>query len=251
MKIAVYTMCKNEEKNIADWRMSCEGADWIVVADTGSTDGTMKELRKAKIVPHRIAISPWRWDDAHNAALSLVPLDVDICIPLHLDERLQPGWREKLENAWVEGANNASYLYEYSPDHTFVQNRIHARKGWRWRFPCHEGLYQYGDIEPWKRVHIDSLLIKQNFNADKDKMESDYKLTKMGIEEAPDEPRMNHYFGRQLMYLADKNGDVSLYGSALFFLERYMALDHPDKFPYEISRVMGYIAHCRKRLNQG
>lgn len=46
MKIAVYAICKNEEKFVESWLDSMQEADYICVLDTGSTDKTMELLKK-------------------------------------------------------------------------------------------------------------------------------------------------------------------------------------------------------------
>lgn len=43
-KICVYAICKNEKSNIEKWLTSMNEADYIVVLDTGSTDGTYEML---------------------------------------------------------------------------------------------------------------------------------------------------------------------------------------------------------------
>ena len=75
LKIAVYAIAKNEEQHVERFMSSARAADVIVVADTGSTDGTVAALQSAGAAVHEIHISPWRFDDARNAALALVPAD--------------------------------------------------------------------------------------------------------------------------------------------------------------------------------
>ena len=45
-KIAVYAICKNEEKFAERWMNSMKEADAVYVADTGSTDHSAETLRK-------------------------------------------------------------------------------------------------------------------------------------------------------------------------------------------------------------
>lgn len=43
-KICIYAICKNEIQFVDRWLESMEEADYIVVLDTGSTDGTYEKL---------------------------------------------------------------------------------------------------------------------------------------------------------------------------------------------------------------
>ena len=45
-KICVYAICKNEINNLEKWVDSMSEADYIVVLDTGSTDGSYEWLKK-------------------------------------------------------------------------------------------------------------------------------------------------------------------------------------------------------------
>ena len=42
MKIYVYAICKNEEKFVRRWMKSMSEADGVFVADTGSSDDSVK-----------------------------------------------------------------------------------------------------------------------------------------------------------------------------------------------------------------
>lgn len=76
--VCVYTICKNEEKNIDRWIESViDGADLICILDTGSIDGTIdkikmyKEKYRDKIVFGKIELYPFSFCDAKNYALDL------------------------------------------------------------------------------------------------------------------------------------------------------------------------------------
>jgi len=45
-KICIYAICKNEMKFVETWLNNMSEADYIVVLDTGSTDGTYEYLQK-------------------------------------------------------------------------------------------------------------------------------------------------------------------------------------------------------------
>ncbi len=247
MKVAVYTIALNEAQHVKRWASSVHDADIVCFADTGSTDDTLKLARKAlrsqRAKFSSISISPWRFEDAHNASLALVPADIDVCIPLHLDEMLMPGWRKALERGWLPGTTKCFYPYVFShhPDGTpeleFLQNRIHARRGYRWKYPDHEGVYPYDILE--RSVTIPDLRIEQWADRTKDRSGILLRLS-MGVKENPNDPRMAYYFGRELMYYGQ-------YHAALQHLERYLTIPQPP-FPYERNQVLECIATCQKAL---
>src|SRR5579871_1999252 len=147
MKIAVYTIALNEASNAERWANSAADADYRVVADTGSTDDTVERLTKLGVIVHRIAVKPWRFDDARNAVMALLPADVDICGTMDMDRFLEPGWRPKLEAAWTPGTTAlfCRQTYRASLDDPKVlrewpAKNFHSRWGYRFRRPVHEAL---------------------------------------------------------------------------------------------------------------
>ena len=68
-------------------------ADYIVVLDTGSTDGTYEKLKEdARVtVVKQEVITPWRFDVARNKSMELIPEDADILVCTDFDELFEPG----------------------------------------------------------------------------------------------------------------------------------------------------------------
>jgi glycosyltransferase involved in cell wall biosynthesis len=146
MKIAVYTIALNEESNVQQWYDSAKDADYLLIADTGSTDKTVRLAKKLGVNVVKISVKPWRFDDARNAALALLPEDVDMCVSLDMDEILAPGWREALE-AVDDGSTQINYKYVWSwrdpisktkPQVIYITNKVHTRHGYRWKYLVHE-----------------------------------------------------------------------------------------------------------------
>lgn len=137
MKIAVYAIALNEEKHIERWVNACKGADVIVVADTGSTDKTVELLKKHNVQVHTIGVQPFRFDDARNASLTLVPSDVDVCVSLDLDEVPDPDFFDKIRTHWKPETTKAWVMWD-TGSVWMNNNRIHSRHGYRWVKPCHE-----------------------------------------------------------------------------------------------------------------
>jgi len=206
MKIGVYALAKNERKHVEAWADSCREADVRVVTDTGSTDGTVEALQAAGVTVAHGYVVPWRWDDAHNLSLHHVPPDVDVCIRLDLDERLQPGWREVIEREWDADHNNLRYRYVWSwkadgsPGLVFYSDRIHARHGFRWAAATHEGLVCWNGEK--RQKFVEGLEIHHHRDAGK-KHKTDLALLKVAVREAPHDARAWWYLAREMEWAGD------------------------------------------------
>ena len=150
-KICIYAIAKNEEKFVDRWMESVKDADYLAVLDTGSTDNTVKKLKKRGAIVKKKIFSPFRFDIARNESLKLIPKDTDICFCIDLDEVLENGWREKLENAWNKNIKRARYKYTWSfnPDGSegvvFMADKTHAYNVKPWQdflLPVHPSLHK-------------------------------------------------------------------------------------------------------------
>lgn len=200
MKIAVYTITKNEEQFISRWAESCKDADYRVIVDTGSTDNTIKVAKKNGCQVHSVTISPWRFDDARNASLALVPEDADICIALDADEVLTPGWRDAIDKLDSRITRpRYKYVWSWNPDGSeglvYHGDKIHARKGYRWRHPVHEVITPINEeIQGWVPLEIHHF-------PDQSKSRSQYlPLLELAVKERPDDDRNQFYLGREYMF---------------------------------------------------
>lgn len=202
MKIVVYAISKNEEKFVDRWVNSMKEADAIYVLDTGSTDNTVKKLKDNNVNVVVKKINPWRFDEARNASLDIIPDEFDIYVCTDLDEVLLPGWRKKLEENWKKNTTRAKYTYNWKLDDnnnpiiSFYSDKIHIRKNYIWTHPVHEVL-QYNGIENY--VVIDDLVL--NHYPDIYKSRASYlPLLELSVKENPNDDRNMHYLGREYMY---------------------------------------------------
>lgn len=203
MRVGVYALAKNEAKHVAAWADSCRDADVRVVTDTGSTDDTVQLLESAGVTVATGYVCPWRWDEAHNLSLHHLPASVDVAIRLDLDERLQPGWRDAVERAWVDSVNNLRYRYVWSwksdgsPGLVFWGDRVHARAGFRWTAATHEGLVAWAcdrvqGFAPGLEIHHHRDQGKQH--------KTDLQLLRVAVREAPHDARARWYLAREMDY---------------------------------------------------
>lgn len=201
MKIAVYTIAKNEEQFVQRWADSCADADYRLILDTGSTDDTYSVAYSAGIDIHQHVFTPWRFDHARNYALSLVPEDVGICIALDMDEVLQPGWREALE-AIPEGTTRPRYKYVWSWNEDGTEglvyggDKIHTRHGYRWKHPVHEVLHAI-----WEETQHWTNGLEIHHHPDPTKSRAQYlPLLELAVEEEPNNDRNQFYLAREYFF---------------------------------------------------
>jgi glycosyltransferase involved in cell wall biosynthesis len=82
MKVAVVSIMKNESKHIARWADSAKDADYRVLLDTGSDDGSVELAKECGVTVHEASIVPWHFGNARNHLLDLLPDDIDWIINL-------------------------------------------------------------------------------------------------------------------------------------------------------------------------
>lgn len=202
LKICVYAICKNESKFIKRWLESIKDADYICVLDTGSTDNSIELLKDANVILGEKTFEKFRFDEARNESLKLVPKDTDVYICLDIDEVMLPGWREAIEKVWQDDTTRLRYIYNWSLDEhntpkvSFYQDKIHG-KDYIWVNSVHEILKYLGDNENY--VQSDELII--NHYPDQNKSRGSYlPLLELAVSEEPENDRNMHYLGREYMY---------------------------------------------------
>lgn len=201
MKIAVYAIALNEAKHVKRFVKACKGADLIVVADTGSTDNTYKLFKDLGVEVHKIAVQPFRFDDARNAALALVPDDVDVCVSLDIDEIPSKEFFDEIRNNWKPETNRAWAMWD-TGDVWANNNRVHARFGYRWISPCHE-------VTVWTKEEPENVIVLEStvkHEPDNSKSRQFYlDLLKLAVKEKPDDARMWAYLIREYYFNNDWN----------------------------------------------
>jgi len=239
LKVAVYCIALNEEQFVERWYESAKEADYLLIADTGSTDGTRETAIKLGINVIDVKVRPWRFDDARNASLVAIPEDIDYCIALDMDEILLPGWKQELVNAHKNGWTRPRYQYTWNwldeaetvPSLQYGGDKIHARKGYRWTHPVHEVLRAYGETKEtqgWVGLEI-------HHHPDNTKSRGQYfPLLKMAVDEQPDDDRNAYYYARELFF-------HGLYDQAIVEFKRHLSLPRATWAP-ERAASMRYLA---------
>lgn len=239
MKVAVYTIALNEKHFVERWAESAKDADFLLIADTGSTDGTVELAKELGVNVVNVTIKPWRFDLARNASMAAIPADIDYCIALDMDEILLPGWREELEKAFEQGWTRPRYTYTWSwkdeeetiPSLQYGGDKIHSRAGYRWTHPVHEVMRGYGgmnETQGWVGLEI-------HHHPDKTKPRSQYfPLLAMSVEEDPDDDRNAFYYARELYFYNQRD-------KAIEEFKRHLSLPRATWAP-ERAASMRYLA---------
>ena len=144
MKICIYAIAKNEIKFVERWYNSVKEADYVCVLDTGSTDGTFEKLKELGVLTEQKHYENFRFDQARNDSLKLIPEDTDICVCVDIDEIFVSGWTKTLKEKWTAKTTQARYRYtwNFNPDGSegivFMADKIHKHDKFIWKNPVHE-----------------------------------------------------------------------------------------------------------------
>lgn len=244
-KVYVYAICKNEEKHIKRWVNSMKEADGIYVLDTGSTDNSVKLLTSLGVNVTINNYENFKFDEARNASLELVPDDADICVCTDIDEILSEGWRKELESIWTEDTDRVRYNMHFTFDEegnplsTYFISKIHKKNKYVWTHPIHEVLNYVGEFEE-KIITTDKFTIGHYPDRSKDR--SQYlTLLENAVKESPEDDRNMHYLGREYMYYKKWN-------KAIEILKRHLDLPSAT-WRDERCASMRFISRCYQNLN--
>lgn len=251
-KIAVYTICKNEENNVLSWLENVGAADYICVLDTGSTDKTKKLFEEAKeafgdklVFAETDYGKDFRFDRARNDCLKLVPKDAKICVCPDLDERLSGGWREALLRVWQNNTSRAQYKYIWNHDEhggegvTFDADKIHANDGtYKWVNPVHE-ILERECLEEY--VYVDGMVLEHWADAAKSRAQY-LDLLELAVKENPHNDRNTHYLGREYMFRGR-------WQEAINMLKKHISMPEA-RWDLERCASMRFIGDCYCKLSQ-
>lgn len=258
-KICVYAICKDEMKYIDAWLTNMSEADYIVVLDTGSTDGTYEFLKsdpRCTRVEQQV-IHPWRFDVARNEAMKLVPDDANILLSTDIDELFDPGWGDIIRQYWTESTMRGHYTYVHFhtntglPGDTFIYDKLHTRD-YIWVFPVHEVLLPKCDEDPGyvfglepEQGHVVEFgnMITLHHYPDPDKSRSSYlPLLEQRAQEFSTEPNSLFLLGREYA-MAER------YTDAITWFNKALATADITRFPVVKNCVLGYMGDIYAVLN--
>jgi tetratricopeptide (TPR) repeat protein len=160
-----------------------------------------------------------------------------------LDEVFEPGWRQKLENAWNDEITRAKYWFAWShnADGTvakkYPMEKIHRRKDFKWVHPVHE-ILEYSGNDADRTVWVNNIML--HHYPDLSKPRSQYlPLLEMSVKENPDDDRTMFWLGREYYYHEN-------YDTAIRTLKKHLSMP-AALWNEERSASMRYIAECYRK----
>lgn len=240
MRIYVYAICKNEEKFVKRWYESMSEADGVFVLDTGSSDETVSKLKTLGATVAVKTIKPWRFDEARNESMKLLPDDCDLAVCTDLDEVFDKGWRQNLEKVWRKGVKTVTYKYVWSSDCkgneqvVLRYDKIHSPKDFIWKYPVHEVLV-YTKPRDYKAVFCENIVLR-HFPDEKKSRSSYLGLLKSAIYYYPRDPRNYYYLAREYFFLKD-------YFSAEKTFKKYLSFTD-NAYSSEKASAYAFLSDC-------
>jgi glycosyltransferase involved in cell wall biosynthesis len=240
MITAAYTICKNEIKYVEKWLYYTKDFDYRVILDTGSTDGTYEEFKKAgNVIVEQKTFTLWKFNVARNYNLDMIPSHVDWCLSPDLDEYFSINVLEEMEKTINKNPNVTNIscdrldLYtkevRVGPPKTIGTNKIHRRHDYNWVQPIYEHLYwKHRDRSEVEIYNDDIYLIHDQDFKKQSRPELYFKMLREEFEENPTNCwtlwfLVNHYYTEKnvdgfietgcvyIQHASDKNKFIDVY----------------------------------------
>ena len=190
--VVVYTICKNEIKNLDNWIKPLLKADKIFVLDTGSADGTwerLKELSKEhnNVYVRRKCYDTFKFDVARNDSLDFLMeyIHNGVALFLDLDEIYSDNIIDEVKNQWNTDYDILSIYCQNADMWSMKGHRID--KSMRWHYHIHEKIVK-NHFENTTFLNIENAYYNHYQDLSKDR--SYYEKLKKTNEE---EPNCIHY----------------------------------------------------------
>lgn len=233
VRIGVYTICKNENQFVRRFVESIwcngRGANRLFILDTGSTDNTVETflsiISELNIPIDWLVISTktyecgFRFDVARNDNLEMIdPDEFDVLMSVDLDEILVEDFWPDLRNIVSEHPDfsRIHYLYAWNhdennnPGRVFWYDKIHPSRGYRWKCPVHEMLY---NIDSKQYVYGDTYKMNENIiylhhypDSSKPRSSLYLPLLEIRVKENPYDMYGMYYLMREYMFANNLDG---------------------------------------------
>ncbi|MCG9781541.1 glycosyltransferase [Vibrio brasiliensis] len=265
IKIGIYSICKNEEKNVKKWYDNIKYADYTVVYDTGSSDNTVEMIKSHEYssivrVFEQKNSENFSFDNARNSALERFKeqnfVDCDYVVWVDFDETFSLDWIDKLKNFLNEYATDtqlpSSIRFNNNFEetgHYWYQTRVHRLTDYSWKYCAHEVLIYTNDKKAEKVDFLD-ILIQHPCKSSR----NDYtELLELSHEKYND-GRTSYYLGREYYYNLNYERAAVLLDECLFVhngwnaergeAARMLSEIYQEDKMVSLQYLHFYLAHC-------
>lgn len=199
MRVCVAAICRNEEKNIAEFLQHVAKADAISIVDTGSTDNTVRFIETFDHPALHFAydIDPTggrNLGESRNLAASPFE-DDDLIVWLDIDERFSdPEWVESLKS--LPAVPDTVRINMHNGDSIYFQHKAYLKKRYSWKYRAHEVLMKIDNLPEFvvdadfHTTHYPDLTKPRNYMAE---LAAD-------VTDNPRDERSLFYYARELCY---------------------------------------------------
>ncbi|QZE56009.1 hypothetical protein pEaSNUABM52_00151 [Erwinia phage pEp_SNUABM_52] len=212
MRICVAAICRNEEKNMAEFLQHVSKADAISIVDTGSTDSTTDIISRFahSNIYHMFDVSEER-NLAASRELAATPFsEDDLVVWLDIDERFDdPDWVESLRDIKDIDQAEAVWILMRNGDSHYDQMKAYRRRSYGWRYRAHEVLLSKN---PQRIATVRAEFATDHF-PDYSKPRGYLMELARDVGDWPHEDRCSFYYARELCY-AVQGGQADLLDDA-------------------------------------
>lgn len=238
MKIAVYTIAKNEAKHVERWYNAAKNADYLLICDTGSTDDTVKIAKSLGINVSHYSADKFEFHKAKNYAINQLPEDIDYCVQVDVDECLAENWRNILESHDL--TNYPAFMIkmlEVEKQVEYPLIRGHGRHNTEWIYPIGEIL------SPKNKNDAKNYIYDMNFVIyhlpDLSKSRDFYADLLSELAESPEAPSSIIFNNGLTLFHMDKLKEAEPW------LLKYLEQDFSKLEPSELSNALRCLAKCQ------
>jgi len=238
LKIAVYTIAKNEAKHVERWYNSVKNADYLLICDTGSEDDTVQIAQSLGINVAHYLSDKFEFHTAKNYAINQLPQNIDYCIQLDVDETLAPNWREVLESHDLSSLPALmGKMVEVEKQVEYPLMRGHGRHNTEWIYPIGEIL------SPKNPTNVKNYIYDMDFIMyhlpDPSKSRDFYVDLLKEFAENPNAPISVYLNNGLTLYRMDR------YEDAAPWLIKYLEQDLSEENAFGISSAFRCLAVCQ------